>query len=142
MSRRRPCARRSKPRWWNTTGREALTRWRHAGHTGERGTGSTRSARSTWRWEWKATRRRRERETVRRNTHAIGPWEWRHRRHTSTAARRWRKLSRRCAGHSGEWRRNTTWEAEGRRGKAVARLVLRKHGVRVGLTLGSIRRRD
>ena len=34
----------------------------------------------------------------------------------------------------------TTWEAEGRWMEALARLILRKHGIRVGLALGSVRR--
>jgi hypothetical protein len=82
------CTRRSKPRWWNTTRREALAGRRHAGHARERGTRSAGSSRGTWRREREATRRRRERKTVRRNRHAVGPGEWRHRRHASTAARR------------------------------------------------------
>jgi hypothetical protein len=88
---RRSGAGRSKSRWRNTTGREPLTRRRHAGHTRERRrstTCGTRSAGGTWRREREATRRRRERKAIRRNGHAVGPREWRHRRHASTTARR------------------------------------------------------
>src|SRR6478735_6951305 len=77
---------RSKSVWW-----KSLAGRRHARHARKRRRGTTGSTRSSWgarRREREAAWRRREWKTVRRYRHAIGPREWGHWGHASTAARR------------------------------------------------------
>lgn len=49
-----------------------------------------------------------------------------------------RKLSGRRTRHPGERRRDTTGEAKGSWRKALTRLVMRKHRVRVRLAFGGV----
>lgn len=152
--------------------RRSLTRGTKGRHTGEptwrtggrerevscsgRGEGKT-----SRRWEWQTTRTGHRRWCTR---HARKGGHWRHStstwrsRRRDTAGRAWGTKGsgrgHRCATHAWERRWHTARERRKRRdagargredtetGRDSAGLVLREHGVGVGLAFGGVRRRD
>lgn len=115
---------------------------RHTRHTSEIWRRETRASGCSRRREGKAAGWRKGEAVGGDGRHSVGAGgEGGHGGHAATPGRWWKalgKLAGRSSRHTGEWRRDAAGEAKGR--KSLAGLVLKKHRVRMGLALGSVRR--
>lgn len=126
-------------RWWRSSGEAAGRRARHAGERREVGRQAAGASSTGW-WEGQAAWGREGQAAGRGHGCAVGArGREGERRHAAAGrSRRWDHAlrERRRAGEAG--RGDASWEGEGRRGEALAWLVLRQHGVGVGLAFGSV----